>query len=364
MTESNNDGAVFEIAEPRQEVPEKITVDQLQGWSQTEIEAAKKHGMVAEEKKEEKQEEKPAEPEKKEEKPEAPEAKKETVEMPEDASEEEMGQWTQREQGFFKEAKRARRTKQWAQMERERMAAELKLEREARERERKELDELRAQLKKGLEEDGVYPEEQPLTEKRLKEMREKEREEEEAKSKEEQSRQERIAQATQVQWEHAKEKYPDFDQTLELTKDILQNFQTIELDPETKDEIAVLYKQMEIAAKNADQFSPDQLNATGLAYRIGKLHPKYGKHIKAETTTGPDNPTKANGGLTPEEIARMKENTTRRGSSASISGGGGRRVVSAEDMTLEDLHTLMRNSPEEYRKFRSKYPQRVAELIR
>jgi hypothetical protein len=97
-----------------------------------------------------------------------------------------------------------------------------------------------------------------------------------------------------------------------------------------------------------------------IAYEIGQLHPSYGQRAEKNGEFVKPEP-KANGGLTPDKMKRIEENTLRRASSASVSGGGGRRAVSPDDVSLADLNRM---TATQRLSFREKHPDQYAKLLR
>lgn len=213
-----------------------------------------------------------------------------------------------------------------------------------------------------IDENGnvVDPDDKPLTMRQIREMQAKEAEEKRKQDEEFQTRGNLVAEAIRNQEEFAKEIYPDFDETVGLAKDLMQNLEN--LIPETwkQDRVIELVKELQVKAANADKYGVDKYNAALISYELGKYHPNYGK--KADTNGKSDRPdTKANGSLTPEQMERIEKNTQRRGSSASIPGGGGSRTVSAEDVGLKELNAM---TPSQRANFKTKHPDRYSKLVR
>lgn len=203
----------------------------------------------------------------------------------------------------------------------------------------------------------------PLTAKRLREIEQK-REAEYLKAQEEQQvRAQRVSSALKEQEEYVKAVLPDFDATVGLAKEVMNNLQSLGLDPAAEEEATELIQRFFREAARADEFSVEGLNPSRLAYKIGQFHPNYGKSPAAPTKeTGISNGSpKANGGLTPEQMKRAEQNTQRRGSSAAVPAGGGKRTVAAEDVGLAELNAM---NLDQRTAFKTKFPDRYAQLLR
>jgi hypothetical protein len=155
-----------------------------------------------------------------------------------------------------------------------------------------------------------------------------EKEKEEAAQKAEQERQEK-AQQLKVRLDaleaDAKARIPEFDAAINAAEDVLKNVDTLFKEPRVN---AMVKRKIQVAL--AETVSGGDL-APDLMVEIGKLHPKYQEYADPGKKNGDKD-----GSLTPEQIRRMEENSRRRGSSASVAGGGGKRVVSLDDLTVED----------------------------
>lgn len=342
-----------------------------QGWTKSEIERAEKHGIIPK-KKEEKPEVKTdakAEPEKevvKDEKAPVKEEKRPVSSLPEfNLSPEQekvflevFGAGTEPRAMYFR-MKNERKTRQAAEVERDRALLRMKtLE-----------DELAATrsgqaVKREIDENGneIEPEDKPLTKKELIEW-EKQKEEERAKREAElNERGNRVADALKDQEEYARTIMPDFEQNIELAKEVMQNMEELLPEKWKRDRAIELIRDLQVRAANADKLGVDDWNAPMVSIEIAKMHPNYGKPSNGQRADNDGkfkDPKKANGSLTPEQMKRIEENTQRRTSSASIPGGGGRRTISADEVTLKDLVAMTSTQREEFRK---KYPERYALL--
>lgn len=349
-----------------------------EGWSAEEMDKAEKLGLLPKaEKKPQAAKGKPAapqttekgeepEPEKPEEKTEAakPQAKPQ-VGLPQFAlSEEDEKRFTElfgpgtNVRGLFFRMKNERQARQ-ALEERER-------QKDAR------IAELEAALKgkkpaspaEGEEgEEGAEADDRPLTRKELEAIFQ------ERAAKEEQQRQElrqkraKMLESAASQEEYAKSVYTDFEDTVKLAHDLIQNLDQLFPEKHQKAQVQSLVRDLQIAQARADQFELDDRHGPMIAYEIGRLHPKYGTAKpgpKTEKTDPPSGP-KANGGLKPETVRRMEEVTQRRQSSASVSNGGGKRAVIAEEVTAADL---LKMDSKQLVEFRTAYPERYAEILR
>lgn len=208
----------------------------------------------------------------------------------------------------------------------------------------------------------IDPDNQPLTRKILKELRAQEdREAQEAREAMD-SRARVLASAHVEQETYAREFYEDFDVTIPLAKEVMQNLETLITDRNDRADVVDLIYKLQIAAANADKIGPDERSFADIAYKIGKFHPKYGKaQAEPKTTVVLPKDPKASGGLTPEQLERMKANTQRRASSASVLDGGGKRTISAEDV---DLATLNEMGASRRMAFAKNHPEQYAKLLR
>jgi len=365
MSEAVNQTVEVPAEAQKTEVAKTPTRDELkaQGWSAKELEAAEKRGMLpkAEEKKAEepkktetpnaegkieaKPEEKKPEPEKKSTLPDftfqTPEQEKAFLDA--------FGPGTPQRAMYFR-MKNERQSRQ-------RIERELEAERKAR----ADLESRLMALERGRrpedEPEGEDPEDRPLTVKELKALQEKEKAEFEAKQKEQHERVARVTEAQKTQEEYARNIYPDFDDTVKRAAEVMQNLEELLPEKWQQAKVVKLIRELQYAAANADQLDLDDYHAAMIAYEIGRLHPQYGKtHGEQPKETGTSKDPKANGGLTPEQMRRIEENTQRRVSSASVPGGGGRRSVSVDDVTLADLNRMSYKDREAFKvKYRDKY---------
>jgi hypothetical protein len=337
------------------------------GWTKAEIESAEKRGLIAKGKKEEEK----LEPKAEEKKSEVSEPVKEPevkAEEPKPAERRVSGipEWNPTPEqektlssilppgdpmrGLYFRMKNERTARQniQAQLEKERAARE-ELEAKLNATKGTQVDEF------GIED----PEDKPLTVKAWREIQLREQEEKVRRDQEVNSRAAAIADAQRSQEEYAKEIYPDFDDVVGKAKDVIKNLDAIP-EPWKRAKAVKLFKELQIAATNADSLGLDDYNGAMIAYEIGQLHPSYGQRAEQNGEFVKPEP-KANGGHTPDQMKRIEENTLRRASSASVSGGSGKRVVSADDVTLADINKM---DTKQRLNFREKHPDQYARLLR
>ena len=220
-------------------------------------------------------------------------------------------------------------------------------------------------MKPEVDENGneIDSEDKPLTMRAIKEMQAKEAEEKRRQEEQDRVQGHKVADAMKDQEEYAKTIYPDYDATVNLAKDLIHNLDALVPERWRQERVLELVRDLQIKAAQADKYGIDSYNAALLSYEIGRFHPNYGKAKNGNSAESNDgkSPTKANGSLTPEQMERMEKNTQRRGSSASIPAGGGRRVVSAEDVTLQDLTKM---SSDQRQTFRKNHPDKYLKLLR
>lgn len=382
MSEEQNTTLTVELAaEPEKAIvnttiPPTRTELKDKGWSKAELDSAEKRGMIQKQDSEKKAEPKPEtdnKPESRESKtvttttPPAPEKKFDTAvpdftfKTPEQekAFMDAFGPGTP-QRAMYIGMKEERRKRQVAQEERDRLALEVQLYRDQKERAEK------PQLETDEEGNVIDPEDRPLTMKQLRAMQKAEQEELNKQQKDLYERSSKASEALKNQEEFAKTSIPDFDDTVRLAADLVQNIDQI---PEKwkRDKVIRLIKDLQTTAATADKYGLDDYNAPMISYELGQLHPKYGKGV-TDSKSDQDGITpkvdpKANGSqLTPEQMKRIEENTQRRASSASLPGSSnGRRVVSIDDITIKDV---LKMSPEERFKFKKDHPEKMNKLMR
>jgi len=367
--------ATVEIAEPEVKVVNEIpTRDDVKarGWSKAEIESAEKRGMIAKAKKEEEKEPVAVKAEEKaESKPE--EKVVEAVKVEENAGKRNPSgipayDLTEEQQkalegilppgnpmrGIYFRMKNERTARQ-------RLEAELAKERAAREALEAKLTAPQAAKAEGDGDQTEDPEDRPLTIRAVRELQAQDAKEAERRAQAVNARASAVAEAQQAQEEYAREMNPDFDETVTLAKEVIKNLDAIP-EPWKRAKAVKLFRDLQEAAANADRLGLDDYNGAIIAYEIGQLHPLHGKKADEQTNGTALRPeAKANGGLTPDKMKRIEENTLRRASSASVAGGGGRRVVSPDDVSLADLNRM---TATQRLSFREKHPDQYARLLR
>jgi len=367
--------ATVEIAEPEVKVVNEIpTRDDVKarGWSKDEIDSAEKRGMIAKAKKEEEKEPVAVKAEEKTE-PKPEEKVVEAVKVEENAGKRNPSgipayDLTEEQQkalegilppgnpmrGIYFRMKNERTARQ-------RLEAELAKERAAREALEAKLTAPQAAKAEGDGDQTEDPEDRPLTIRAVRELQAQDAKEAERRAQAVNARASAVAEAQQAQEEYAREMNPDFDETVTLAKEVIKNLDAIP-EPWKRAKAVKLFRDLQEAAANADRLGLDDYNGAIIAYEIGQLHPLHGKKADEQTNGTALRPeAKANGGLTPDKMKRIEENTLRRASSASVSGGGGRRVVSPDDVTLADINRM---TTTQRLSFREKHPDQYARLLR
>lgn len=333
------------------------------GWSAKEMDSAEKHGMIPKKEKVEKADAAT--------KPEIKETKTETEEVKTPVERRVNGSWidyemTPEQEKVFLETfpqgtpqngthlrmKSERRARQAAEAERDRLALEVQIMK----------DSLKPQVEPVTEVDEngnvIDPEDRPLTMKQLKALQKQEMEAMNKQREELNQRSEKVSDALKLQEEYAKSSIADFEDTVKLATDLVNNLDQI---PENwkKEKVKKLIRDLQITAGTADKYSVDDYTASMIAYELGQLHPKYGQ--KSDENGKAADP-KGNGSLTPEQMKRLEENTQRRASSASLPGSsGGRRTISVSEITIKDV--LKMNSSER-QKFKKDHPEKMRQLLR
>lgn len=356
------------VAEPN--VPSREDL-RSKGWSAKELDAAEKRGMVSkpEDKKAEVKKESPVVEEKAEEK--KLEAKDFThsqhlreMELTEDQEKQLRSMFPfvngkmNPVEAIYWRGKNERKARQQAM-------AELEKERADRKALEERIRALESPAKRETDEEGneIDPDDKPLTLKQLKELQKAEAEEADKKSSELRKRAAVVAEAQNDQEEYARSVYNDFDDTVKKAQEVIESRAALVPEKWKQAKARKLIQDLQVAAANADTIGLDEYSAAIIAYEIGQLHPEYSKSngAHADTNGKLSRPEKANGGLTPEQMKRIEENTQRRASSASIPGGGGKRVVAADDVSLNDLNKM---SAAQRLSFRQKHPDQYAKLLR
>lgn len=356
---------VLESAAPKAEAAALPTRAELQGkgWTEKELAAGEKRGMIA------KDGALAPEPVKKEEvKPEAaaegavkPEVKPKPSTMPvfedltpekEKAFTDAFGPGTPQRALYFR----------------------MKNERHARQASEARIRELEAQLKATttrvaapepeLDAEGkpIDPEGQPLTLKALKKLQQDEAAELQRRQAEQQGRVATLTAAQTEQEEYVRNEHPDFDRSVELAKDVIKNFEAMFPEKWKQTKVLKQIRDLQLAAAHADKMGLDDHNAARVAYELGQMHPDWGQDTGAEPeNTGARKDPTATGGLKPDQMKRIQANTQRRPASAAAPAGGGKRTISVEDV---DLKTLNGMTYSERKAFKEKHPEQYGKLLR
>lgn len=364
MSEEQKNTVELEVVDPaNSEVEEKFTEDQLQeaGVSAAEIELAKKNNMIAEPEKKKEGEEKAGE-QKPEDDPEAEKPKSEFENVGDREKTELMFEKMLRDpeyekkmleglkpgdrvHGTYFKMKAERQKRQTLEIQSEQERLKIKSQEKEIEKLRKQVEELGS--KEELDEFG-----NPKPKKEIIEEESEEAKQEKVKA--ENAQRNEIVKAKLAEFEvDAKSRYEDYDKAVELTADILQNIDKI--FESTREKARISHKLTELlwATRNADKFKDGEYGPADMAYEIGRLHPDY----KAPNADGDKN-GKQDSGLPAEKAARAIENSKKR-TSASISSGTSKRVVTYEDLTLEDA---ARMPPDQYRKLPKEVRERLLRL--
>lgn len=118
-----------------------------------------------------------------------------------------------------------------------------------------------------------------------------------------------IIKRVELQEVEAKAKYEDYDAVTLLAAEMIKQDKA--------------YARVLAEAAN----DPD-INVAEVAYKIGRLHPKYGKAV--EPVKKPENKT----------IDRAIKNSEKRVSTAAVSGGGGKSALTEAELTVEDVSKM------------------------
>ena len=326
------------------------------GLNKDEIESAKKFHMAKEiesKKKEEKKSDEKVQETKGE------EIKKEAGK---DLSDEEehtlLTKYNANEKALYWKAKNERKKRQDVENERDHEV----IKRKAAEREIENLKKGVPEEKKTEEEEAELKDDDLLTVKEFKRMQEKEKRQkaelEADKQKIAQENAVKIHEKLNYYGEKAKKEYENFDETVELATELMNNVDTIFSDKRKKNEEDGEYEQrrsknikMRAKVRNAVQnwylavanclnSNDDSYTPADIAVEIGMMHPKYGKKDEDDGEENVD-------AKDDKKTERAIENAGRRTSSAAVGGSVSKRVISADELTLEQAARL---TPEQFRR--------------
>jgi hypothetical protein len=362
MEQATNETATVEVTDITPEAtaaPALPTREEVKakGWSKAEMDSAEKRGLIAktgEKKPEPKAEDKPADFPPAQTEAKAPVKPTSTLPDLEFKTPEQEKAWLDAfgpgtpQRGLYFRMKNERQARQNAEAKAKDLEARLAAVEAAKPAPAPLVDEM-GQV--------IDPDSQPFTLKAWKQMQAEQAAEYQRQQEEQANRHRVISEAHVAQEEYARSVYADFDPTVNLAKEVIQNLDSLVSDVNDREDVKDLIAKMQVAAAQADRIGLDERHAAMIAYRIGKFHPDYGQ---APKQTGSKDP-KANGGLTAEQMKRIEANTQRRASSASVPAGGGKRTISAEDMDLKTLTGMDYKSRSEFAK---DHPKLYAKLLR
>lgn len=373
----------IEVLQPSEATaPEpKLTAEQLAegGFAPAEVEAAKKHGLIADDKEPPKPADGTAPPEDKKtgdepETPPTPEPYKKGdrraelafLEKNPEKEDEVINDYSPSEKAMYFLRKSEKHKRQRIEIERDQVVIQKRaLEQRVTELEAQAKTTGNTDTPKGDDLDSLGDEglddEKPLTASDLDRI-EKEKAEKSRKAREDNEAQaRRAAQALTEQEAEARARYTDFEEATKHTEEILKaiktnTFDELVPDARQRDKIARKVQEFVTAAANADRFTESQYNAVDIGYELGKLHPGFGKK-QPDPANGKNGKQENGEPLSPETVDRMVHNANRRGSSAALNGGGSRRVISVKDITLEQAAAL---SLSDFRKLPKDVRERLA----
>jgi len=325
--------------EIEQEEQEEVSTE---GLSPEEMEMAQSHGIVKKDQTEETETEKTATEE-----VETEEAVAEKKEEEEPSFEEMDETLNKRPDDFHKNFDKNAKALYFKQKKYKQRAQEAEAEKELLQMKLKELQQKVDTIDQSGEkkdDDDIFTDEpegeKPVTMSELKKLASEEQKREQEKQQTISRQAKRIKETLDLQEAEARTKYEDFDQVMVLAKDVITKGLIPKDLPLTAEELQQKYTQKMI---NMEEDLAD------FAYRIGKLHPNYGKEVeeKKEESVAPKN----------KDIEKMLKNAEKPSSSANIGGGaGGKRKVSVEDITIEEAAKL---TTQQWRALPEKVRQRL-----
>lgn len=333
---------------------ENVEVD-ASGLTSREKELALKSGVIKDESKEEKVEDK-KEP--------TDQEKKSFEDMEKD--EKNLGEFTKREQALYFKWKSDKKERQKAQAERDLVTIKEKTLREELNKSREAGELTQGKLKKindllsGDPDDitveaiqeilqstvakkEIVEDEKPLTKKDLLEI--EQAKEEKQKQLSESSKQ-FVKRMTDLE-DYGKTKFENYDEIILLAKEVIDG----------KIEIDDVVDHKDIARKfitMIEDVDVDEEQIASYVLKIAKKNPKFGK--KSEEVKDPVK-GKESKKVSDGDIEKIIKNAGKTQTSAAVSGGNGRRVVNVNDISLEDAGKL---SLDEYMKL----PQEVRSRLR
>lgn len=135
--------------------------------------------------------------------------------------------------------------------------------------------------------------------------------------------------------EYGKTKFEDYDDVITSAKEVLDG----------KAELPEVIDRADIARRLVEKINDpknDEDDISDFVLGIAKLNPNYGKK---STEVKSDN--KSEKKVSSEDIDKIVKNASKGSSSATVNGGNARRVVSYDNLTIEDAAKL---TPEQYMK--------------
>lgn len=371
--DTNNNGSettivVEEESRPAAEPQLTLAEANEEGLEPIEIEQAKKHGLLVDDKdkkegkeedkndgeKDEKKDQKP--PEKKNPKPQDKKSEPRPWDLTKEEREE-MKERTPNEIALYVKSKKDKHKRQEAEaaaaqaqaqlnywkgkaeaLEKVKVPAEVEKESPTKDDDTDFLDDY------GTDPDKTKDKSKPLTEADL-DAREKAKEEQARKQAEAlEAKRKEVMQKLDQQEKDFKEDHPDYTEVYDkFTVGILGADETklTEMFPKRheREGVKTMITKMLERVRDPEKFTGDE-SATALAYEIGKLHPEYGQSTSVGEDEQDDTDEQGDEGPDDEEDENTLEKRLGkqgRPSSAPLSGGTNRRPISVKDLTGEDL---------------------------
>lgn len=178
---------------------------------------------------------------------------------------------------------------------------------------------------------------------------EKERKKKEAVETEQREKQQAVSLRLQEYEIKGKQEYSDFDKVVALANNLISNNEKIFLVTQNENEsdeeyesrslimgkkkakVAKMIRDCIIAFDKGDDFFG--YTPADMIYEIGTMHPDYGKNKEDESKFKKIKMDDA-------KTEKVIENANRRMSSAAVGGGSGKRIISADDLTLQQIAEL------------------------
>jgi len=320
--------ATVEIVEqPEQGAEEQpITVDEASeaGLTPEEVAMGKESGDIVDEKPaDEKKEgdEKKDDDAKKDDEPVKKEAKKDDAENEDDPEKEaeQVKDYTPNEKAQYFQRKKERAKRQKAERKSELLEIKLKAEKEKTELlksgkkvdEMEDLDaELDADLKGGEESDDDIVTKGDLRKSEERKAKKQETQREQAKA---------VAQSLDTRYTEARGEYANFDALCDLAGEIMEE------DEKEGGTYAIKVVQL------ANDLEGD---VAGYVMKLAKLHDKYDEVSKGKAEKSEKD------GKVVEGADKIINNASKRTTSAAVGGGNGRRIVTEDDLTVQDAANL------------------------